>query len=250
MKNSKFFVQYGGEGFSIRTKIDIDGKVKLKSGIVLRGENLAQYKHEYAENNKEYISEYKKQYANDNKEHIREYKREHYQRNRGYILKTKNFTQYGENGFSIGIRIKEDGTFKDRNEISLYGDIYKQFRKQYQEKHKDINREYQKEYRTNNKESIRDGARRYRINNPEKVREHSKKYSDIRRGWGLRIPINNWFPNSDFHHLHIANDITGEINHRIGLYIPTEIHRAFKHNSNKSETIILINETAMEWYYK
>lgn len=250
MKNSKFFVQYSGEGFSIRTEIDIDGKVKLKSGIVLRGENLAQYKHEYAKNNKEYISEYKKQYADDNKERIKEYKYNHHQRNKGYILKTKNFTQYSESEFSIGIRIKEDGTFKDRSDISLHGDIYKQSHKQYREKRKDINREYQKEYRANNKESIRTAMRRYRINNPEKVREHSKKYSDIRRGWGLRISINDWFPNSDFHHLHVINYITGEVDHRVGLYIPTEIHRAFKHNSNKPETMILINETAMEWYYK
>lgn len=250
MKNSKFFVQYSSEGFSIRTGIDIDGKVKLKSGIVLRGENLAQYKCEYAINNKEHISEYKRQYADDNKERIREYKCEYHQRNKSTTLKTKNFTQYSENGFSIGIRIKEDGTFKDRNEISLYGDMCKQYRKQYQEKNKDVTREYQKKYRMDNKEYIKVYAQQYRINNPEKFSKYSKRASDIRRGWGLRISINNWFPNSHFHHLHITDDKTGEINHRIGLYIPTEIHRAFKHNFNKSETMILINETAMEWYYK
>ena len=250
MKNSKFFVQYTGEGFSIRTKIDIDGNVKLKSNIILRGENIAQYKREYAVNNKEHISKYKKQYANDNKERIREYAREHYQRNKGFALKTKNFTQYSETGFSIGVRIKEDGTFKDRNEISIYGNIDKQYRKRYQEKNKNVTRKYQKKYRMDNKEYIKVYAQQYRIDNPEKFSKYSKRASDIRRGWGLRVSINDWFPNSHFHHLHIIDNKTGEINHRIGLYIPTEIHRTFKHNSNKPETMILINETAMEWYYK
>ena len=250
MKNSKFFVQYAGEGFSIRIKIDISGNIKLKSNIVLRGENVAQYKREYAVNNKEHITEYKKQYADNNKERIKEYKREHHQRNKGYTLKTKNFTQYSEIGFSIGLRIKEDGVFKDRNEISIYGDIDKQYRKRYQEKNKDVTRKYQKKYRIDNKEYIKVYAQQYRIDNPEKFSKYSKRASDIRRGWGLRISINDWFPNSHFHHLHITDNKTGEINHRIGLYIPTEIHRAFKHNSNKSETMILINETAMEWYYK
>lgn len=76
MKNSKFFVQYSGEGFSIRTGIDIDGKVKLKSGLVLSGEDLFEYHKQYYRDNAKHFCEYRKQRYQDNHEKFLQYKKQ------------------------------------------------------------------------------------------------------------------------------------------------------------------------------
>jgi len=66
---------------------------------------------------------------------------------------------------------------------------------------------------------------------------------DRTRNFGCN-PINNWFENSHFHHLHLGND------HNIGLYIPADLHRSIRHNSKTGIGMDEINKLAIAWFWE
>ncbi|MFZ3168193.1 MAG: hypothetical protein WA130_11310 [Candidatus Methanoperedens sp.] len=87
----------------------------------------------------------------------------------------------------------------------------------------------------------------YRKNKKTKQRAYSKTpkgreirkriHAKKRREFGLE-PINEWFPNSDAHH----------INKNQVVYIPTAIHEAhYGHRLDRSETMIEINRVAFQY---
>lgn len=79
--------------------------------------------------------------------------------------------------------------------------------------------------------------------NQNKVRGYDQRRHAMRRGWGYE-PLNNWFPNSNFHHLHTDND------HSAGLYIPKELHKSISHRFNDQESMNMINQAAIRWVFE
>jgi hypothetical protein len=60
-------------------------------------------------------------------------------------------------------------------------------------------------------------------------------------------PLNKWFEDSHFHHLHhVMAD--GSIDKGIGLYIPSKLHNSIPHDGVNYSNIGDINRAALEWY--
>lgn len=85
----------------------------------------------------------------------------------------------------------------------------------------------------------RENSRKWKLSNPDKVRG----YAEYRSLFGFN-PLNEWFIDSEFHHLHLNED------HSIGLFMPNVLHRSVRHNSKTMKGINEINELAFEWYFK
>jgi hypothetical protein len=76
-----------------------------------------------------------------------------------------------------------------------------------------------------------------------KTPKEKERKSIRRRELGMK-PINNWFENSHFHHLHLGND------HNIGLYIPADLHRSIRHSSKTGTGMDEMNKLAITWFWE
>lgn len=102
-----------------------------------------------------------------------------------------------------------------------------------------------KTYRENiekSREYKRNRTRVWRKNNPEKSKESYRKSHATRKHFGFN-PLNNWFLNSEGHHLHINN-------HDDIIYSPIELHKSIKHSYKDSLSMYKINKIIFEWYWK
>lgn len=162
--------------------------------------------------------------------------------------------------------------FKTKEERKVYDKIYYEQNKeriierkrqhrldnaeQYKERDKERyikNPEYGKNYYWTNKERLQknfkewykentDYKQNWRKNNPEKNRLYDLKNKKSRKDWGT-LPINEYFNDSHFHHLHISN-------HFIGIYIPIKLHQSVNHKYNDEKSMNKINKLAIEWFYE
>lgn len=121
-------------------------------------------------------------------------------------------------------------------------DKRKEYNKEYSIEYRKNNKNKRKEYRDNNKDSINKKAREWRYNNPEKMKIFGLKQYAERKEWGNPEPLNNWFEGSHFHHLHVDS------NHKIGIFIPEELHRSISHSYNDQESMNKINNIVIKWY--
>lgn len=113
--------------------------------------------------------------------------------------------------------------------------------KQYRLNNHDEILKKEKQYRIDNRIAIQKKNKRYRLNNSDKVRKCRHRIQAKRRGWKKPQPINYYFKGAHLHHLHLNG------NHRIALYIPSELHMSIPHAYNKPDTMKLINQAAFKW---
>ena len=103
--------------------------------------------------------------------------------------------------------------------------------KRYKEDNKEYYREYNKRYREDNKEYYREYDKA-RQQTPKSKEEHRKRVAKRRRNLDFN-PLNNWFENSEGHH----------INNIDVIYIPKSWH--FKgHSATKNRNMEPINTVA------
>ncbi|NOR84505.1 hypothetical protein GQ473_00160 [archaeon] len=131
-----------------------------------------------------------------------------------------------------------------------------EYRKQYRETHKEEIKQYsdthKEEIKLNNAKWIKEHPeyrKQYCINNPEIIRKCRHNQQSKRRGWGNPQPINKSFPGSHLHHLHVYDNETGEIDHRIAINIPANLHKSVWHAHDRPELMQEINLKVMQWYY-
>lgn len=101
-----------------------------------------------------------------------------------------------------------------------------------------------RKYNKDNKEMVTKRCIQYRISHPEITRKCNQNARAVRKTWENPQPINNFWPGSHCHHLHI------EDNHQVCIHVPVDLHTSVSHAWNKPETMIKINELVMEWYYE
>lgn len=162
-------------------------------------------------------------------------------------MKTKNFKQFSDNGFSISVRINTNGTFKSTSEFIFHGDKEKQYKKEYRLQNEELISSGKKEYYIKNKDVVNDKIQQYHNANPNIQRKCSHNQRAKRKQWGTPIILNKYFENSHCHHLQLINSKTGEIDHRTCLYIPIELHKSIWHSNKDRKTMIKINELVFEW---
>jgi ribosomal protein L32E len=127
-------------------------------------------------------------------------------------------------------------------------------RKRYYEKNKEKVLNHKKEtYKRDKEKILRHKKETYKLNS-EKIYAHNlenwrspkgkmvKMLANRRRhkGFGFK-PINNYFENSHFHHMHI-NESTD-----IGIFIPESLHRSIYHNGTTKQGIDEINKASLLW---
>ena len=213
MKKSKSFTQFKGNGFAISVCINNIGTLINESILVLYGEKRTEYNKQYNEDNKEKRTEYRK----NNKEKIKLYKKQ-YNIDNKEAIKCYNKQYYVDNKEELNIRNKQ----------------------YYVDNKESINFQH-KQYCKENTEKIYIRSRQYYKDNPERIRRYRNKSEAKRRGWGTPNSINKYFKNSHLHHLHLNND------HRIAIYIPTDLHKSVWHTYNRPETMAIINTLVFEW---
>ena len=196
------------------------------------------------------------------------------------MQKSKSFTQYSGDSFSIRLKININGNILKHNLINYCGKKYRdnitqwvndnkehriEYNKEYNIKNKEYNLKKSKEWRENNKKYISE----WYINNKDKCNERSREWyvdnkdkcKELNDQWRknnpdkIRIysqkaynkrrnygfnPLNNWFEGSHFHHLHIDNPDDG-------IFMPGYIHDSIWHNPNNKESMDKINKLAFEY---
>lgn len=201
MKKTKVLTQYSNNYFSISITVEVTGNVRKRSTINFKGKDKKEKYKKWYENNKEIKRKVVKEYYKNNKE----------------------------------ISIQRVRTYRKKNK--------KQIQRKYK-KHYQINKEIilknKREYYHINKEDILQNNKQYRKDNPEKVKIWDAKHSASRKKFGYD-PINEWFKDCNFHHLHIDD------NHNIGIHIPAEIHKSVWHSNKDKESMNKINNLAFEW---
>ena len=171
----------------------------------------------YRIDNRDIIQAQRKQYRIDHCDEIRKQRKQYRIDNHNKILEQKK--QYRLN---------------NRDKIIEKG-------KQYRLNNHDEILKKEKQYRIDNRIAIQKKNRRYRLNNSDRVRKCRHRMQAKRRGWKKPQPINYYFEGAHLHHLHLNG------NHRIALYIPSELHMSIPHAYNKPDTMKLINQAAFEW---
>ena len=173
------------------------------------------------------ILERKKEYVQKNIETIRkkniEYNKNHHEARMEYW---KTYRIKNKNIINEKARIKRSNPEeKERRRLKAI-----EYRKE--------NPEKRKEYYAKNKE------RCLMLNKlfykSEKGREFIRKKDKRRREFGYK-PINAWFKNSHYHHLHLNGDKD------IGIYIPKKLHQSIPHSSIDGRGMTEINKAALEW---
>jgi len=75
---------------------------------------------------------------------------------------------------------------------------------------------------------------------------NSKEWREEINSWrSHNEPVNRHEEGQEFHHMHL--NINGEVNKKIGIYIPKELHRSIHHNSSTGKGIKKINKAALLW---
>ncbi|MCK5643839.1 MAG: hypothetical protein KAJ19_23775 [Gammaproteobacteria bacterium] len=109
--------------------------------------------------------------------------------------------------------------------------------------------EYDKQWRMDNKDRIKINNKRYKSEHPDIVRKCSRTKRAKRKGWKSPQPINKHFKGSHLHHLHVFDSKTGKIDHRISIFIPSQLHTSVWHSNKNRESMIAINLKVIQWYY-
>lgn len=105
--------------------------------------------------------------------------------------------------------------------------------------------EHRQQYAFENKVKIKEQCKQWRLNHPDKIQE----YNTRRRGWDVPQPLNEYFPDSHLHHLHLINSDTGEYEHQACIHVPSQLHNTIYHAWHNRETMLKINELAFEFLY-
>lgn len=113
--------------------------------------------------------------------------------------------------------------------------------KGYREENNEKILQYSRDYRKNNPEKVNKINRAWLKNNPEKRKLYDLKKKESRKDWGIE-PINEYFENSHFHHLHVDE------NHSVGIYVPGELHNSIWHSHKDQESMNKINKAVIKWY--
>lgn len=75
---------------------------------------------------------------------------------------------------------------------------------------------------------------------------HCKDWREEVNSWRTYSePVNQRKEGQEFHHMHLTID--GEVNKKIGIYIPKELHRSIHHNSTTGKGIKKMNNVALLW---
>lgn len=167
--------------------------------------------------------EYNKKYYQEHKEENKEY----YQKNKERILKLHR--EYKETHKK---KIKEcNKKYYQKNIKEI-----KKYRKKLNKKYYEQNKRYYKEYRNERFLKYKEYNKKWNKNNKDKI----AKYFARRKNFGFE-PINDWFKDSHYHHLHING------NHNIGIFIPKTIHKSIWHSNKDQESMNKINKVAYTW---
>jgi len=156
-------------------------------------------------------------------------------------MKTKyiNLFNSKEDGLNIYLILNNDGSINSRNVIKQ-GTSVKQAKrnKQWYLNNKERASKRNKQWHQDNP----DYKKQWQKDNPDKVRITKQKYHAKRKGWGYE-PINEYFKDAHFHHMHIEDD------HAIGIFIPPELHISISHRYNNKESMDKINKATLKWFF-
>jgi len=108
--------------------------------------------------------------------------------------------------------------------------------KKYRLTHKEKMRNSCKKWRLNNPEKLKAGIDKWQLANPNKVKEAKSKNKAKRKQFGF-IPLNNYFNDSNGHHIDSERVI----------YIPTEMHEYNRHSVLKDRGMAKINTLSFNW---
>ena len=128
--------------------------------------------------------------------------------------------------------INSDGSIKNRCVIKQKPSIS---RKELKEQKRLKGKVEIDEYRRQCKEEMDKYIKEYKNSKGKRNRAYI-----IRKKWGKPKPINEYFKNSNLHHLHINNKTDC-------VYIPAELHTTIRHRHTDPESMNKINEAALEW---
>lgn len=116
---------------------------------------------------------------------------------------------------------------------SYYAENQRNYRKNNGKKYRVWGRKSYAKHSEQRKKSVRN----WQNNNPDKVRIIGLR-QNIKRKENLGFyPLNEWFKNSEGHHLDRVNVI----------YIPMELHKSVHHSVLKDINMDIINTKALEW---
>ena len=117
---------------------------------------------------------------------------------------------------------------------------------------------HHQEYKTRGRDVILEGRKRYyqriKVKHYQYIKDYRKTPSGQkiqrlayarRKKYGF-APLNEPFDGAEFHHLH--RDLDGNVDHSIGIYIPSEIHQRLYHNHKTWQGMDEMNKIAIEWY--
>lgn len=98
MNETKSFIQYKGDSFSIRVKIGIKGNIPQKSSLYFFGEYKRKQDEKYRELNKKYFPIYRKQYRKNNKEKLKRAGKKYYKNNKEKLREKKKKYKKSDKG--------------------------------------------------------------------------------------------------------------------------------------------------------
>ncbi len=215
-------------------------------------------KKQYNENHKEALSVYFKERRLKNLEAVRESDRERWHHG-GKKERTKEW--YNKN-HDVVLEKAKLYRIAHRDQILKNALVYAKknhdrvliWKRNYYANHREGILEKQKQ----NPEQYREAARAWRTKNKERYLETRRRYkksekgrvyvyrSNYRRRRLLGYsPINKKFKDADFHHLHLNMDVG--MDHSIGIYIPTELHKSIFHSWKTGTGMREINKLALDW---
>ncbi len=200
---------------------------------------------------------YGRKYRLSHKEEIIEMKKQWYENNKEYSLEKS--TKYRKE------HPEKTAQYEKKRQEQHKEERLERSRKYYQEHHEEINKRRRQFYQDNREEILRKNQQyrdehreernawnrdKYYINNREEILEKGKKWRKTtnglfagrkhgakrRRELGF-ISINEIFDGSHGHHLDKVNVI----------FIPSELHKAYRHRQNNEESMKLINILAFDY---
>jgi len=164
--------------------------------------------------------------------------------------KTKTFTQYTGDLFSIRVVIGIKGNIRGKSDLAFLGEHKKKYNKQWNKDNEEYRKERDRQYYKDNQEHLEEYRKQWNEDNKEYKSEYQKQYYKTsagkltikrsnakRKNFGF-IPLNDWFKNCEGHHLNYDDVI----------FIPKELHRSVYHSVTQNINMNEINNAVFEWY--
>jgi len=165
-----------------------------------------------------------------------------------FLLDSGNINGYY---WKIVVNIRENGSFLNKGNITLYGEKEKEYQKEYHKRNREqritamkiwreensdhINKYYKKH---NKSDEAKEARRKYR-KTKKGIENHRKDTAKRKKNFGF-IALNKPFSNSDAHHIDKQHVV----------YIPHDLHNSISHCVETGKNMEGINQLAMMYIGK